>query len=210
MDEVLKTGTTTIGFRYKGGVLLAADRRATAGNLIVDKRIRKAVIVNDRMALTTAGSVSELQYLMKLIKAEIRLKEMSIGRRLLAKEAANLLAQMVYGSIRRPTMLPSIVHFLFAGVENDGFGLYDIYPDGSLTGIEDFVASGSGSVFALGVLEALWKPDLDENGAKDLALRAVNAALQRDNASGDGIVIVRIDKDGAKEIEARTIRSALV
>ena len=208
MDE-LKTGTTTIGLVYKDGILLAADRRATAGNMIVDKKIKKAVLVNDRMALTTAGSVSELQYLLKLFKAEVRLKEIHTNRYILMKEAANLLAQMVYSSIRRPTMMPSIVHFLFAGKDNHGFSLYDIYPDGSLTEIDNFVASGSGSVFALGTLETLWKPEMSEQDAKNLAIKAIDTALQRDSASGNGIVIVRINKDGAQEIEAKEIGAHL-
>ncbi|MEM4755871.1 MAG: proteasome subunit beta [Candidatus Woesearchaeota archaeon] len=209
-QEILKTGTTTIGFHYADGVILAADRRATAGSMIVDKRIKKAVIINERMALTTAGSVSELQFLMKLIKAEIRLKEVSTNRPMLVKEAANLLSQLVYSSIRRMSMLPSIVHFLFAGKDQKGIHLYDIYPDGSLTEIETFVASGSGSVFAMGVLETLWKEKMSEAEAKTLALKAINAALQRDSASGDGIIIVRITKDGAQEIEAKTLTASLL
>lgn len=207
--EELKTGTTTIGFHYKDGVILAADRRATAGHMIVDKRIKKAVLVNDRMALTTAGSVSELQFLLKLFRAEVKLKEVHTNREMLIKEAGNLLAQMVYTSIRRPTMMPSIVHFLFAGKDNNGFHLYDIYPDGSLTEIDTFVASGSGSVFALGALETLWKENMSESEAKDLAMKAINTALQRDSASGDGIVIVRINKDGAEEIEAKILDKQL-
>ena len=73
MEETLKTGTTTVGFRYNKGIILAADMRATAGNLIVDKRTKKVVLINDRMAITTAGSVSDIQLAIKLIKAEISL-----------------------------------------------------------------------------------------------------------------------------------------
>ena len=207
--EELKTGTTTIGIKYDGGVILAADRRATAGHMIVDKRVKKAIVINDRMALTTAGSVSELQFLMKLFRAEVRLKEVHTGRTMLIKEASNLLAQLVYHSIRKPSMLPSVVHFLFSGKDAKGFSLYDVYPDGSLTQVDSFVASGSGSVFALGTLETLWKENMSEDEAKQLAVKALNAALQRDSASGNGLVLVRINKDGAQEIEDRLIDARL-
>ena len=67
MENQLKTGTTTVGIVCKDGVVLAADKRATAGHMIVDKQAEKVHVISDDFAVTIAGSVSEAQLLIKLI-----------------------------------------------------------------------------------------------------------------------------------------------
>jgi proteasome beta subunit len=196
---MLKTGTTTVGLVCKDCVILAADKRATAGNLIVDKSVRKVVPINDTLAVTTAGSVSDLQLLIKYLKAELRLKELRTSRPSTVKEAANLLGGMVYGAIRSYSTMPSITHFLIGGTDNEATHLYDLYPDGSITKVADFVSTGSGSVFAFGVLETRYKKELSENEGVELAIMAINAALQRDTYSGQGIDVMVIDKKGVRE-----------
>ena len=199
MGERLKTGTTTIGVVTKEGIILAADMRATAGNLIVNKKVEKVQPISDSMAMTWAGSVSEVQLLTKLVKAELQLKRLRTNREPTVVESANLLAGLVYRNIRQVFAEMSISHFLLAGKDNDGFHLYDIFPDGSVTEIDDFVSSGSGSVFAYGVLETLYNKDITLEEAKALVIRAVNAALQRDSASGGGITLYTITKTGLKK-----------
>ncbi len=200
-DNIMKTGTTTIGIVAKECIVLAADKRATAGHMIAGKKVDKVLPVAEKMAVTTAGSVSDIQLLVKLIKAELNLRRFRNGRRNNTKEAANLLAGIVYGNIRRFSAIPGIVHFLFAGYDEDkGAQLYDIYPDGSITEIDDFVTSGSGGSFAFGVFDAQYKKDLSQEDAVKLAITAINSALQRDSASGDGIDVVVIDKKGVRKV----------
>ncbi|MBU0470490.1 MAG: proteasome subunit beta [Nanoarchaeota archaeon] len=200
MEERLKTGTTTVGIVCKDGIILAADMRATAGNMIVDKKAEKVHIITDDFALTIAGGVSDAQLLIKLIRAELKLKEVRTYKRPTAKEAANLLGGLLYSNIRRMSMLPGIVHFLFAGKDVYGLHLYDLFPDGSVTKVRDFISSGSGSVFAYGVLETQYHPDITTNEAIELAVKAVNTALQRDSASGNGIDIVVINNKEIKQV----------
>src|SRR3989344_5505280 len=111
MEEMLKTGTTTVGIVCKDGVVLAADTRATAGYLIVDKRAEKVHIISDDFAVTIAGAVSDAQLIIKIMKAELKLKEVRTNKKPSAKEAANLLGGILYGNIRRMSMLPGIAHF---------------------------------------------------------------------------------------------------
>ncbi len=196
MEEQLKTGTTTVGIVCKDSVVLAADKRATAGNLIVDKRAEKVHIISDDFAVTIAGTVSDAQLIIKLIKAELKLKEVRTNKRPSTKEAANLLGGILYSNIRRMSMLPGIAHFLLGGKDSSGIYLYDLFPDGSVTKIKDYVSSGSGSVFAYGVLETQFQPEMTTDDGVKLALKAVNTALQRDSCSGNGIDIVVIkDKE---------------
>ena len=179
---------------------MAADKRATAGNFIANKKIDKIFEITKNMALTTAGSVSDIQLLIKLIRAELSLKKIRTGRQPNVKESANLLAGMVYQNIRQFSAVPGISQFIFVGSDNTGFHMYDIYPDGSLTDTDDFVSSGSGSVMAYGVLETQYKKDISIDEGIKLALRSINAALQRDSASGNGIDVVVIDKNGIRKV----------
>lgn len=202
-------GTTTVGLVCRDGIVIAADKRATAGNLIVNKNAEKVHMIHKNMAVTLAGTVSDAQLLVKLIKAELALKQIRSKRDPTVKEAGNLLAGLVYSNIRKMSLIPGISHFLLGGKDTDGFHLYDIFADGSLTKEEKYVSSGSGCVFALGVLETLYTETITTEEGIDLAIKAVNAALQRDSASGNGIRIVTVTKEGVKEVMDKDIDTGI-
>ncbi len=193
-QRILK-GTTTVGLVCKDGIVLAADRRATAG-FVVNKKARKIIQLNDTMAVTMAGLVSDAQLLAKLIKAELKLKDLQTNRTSTVKEAANLLGGMLYSNIRRMSMIPGIVGFLLGGTDADGFHLYDLGMDGSVTDVEDYVSDGSGSVFAIGVLETLYRKGMTLDEGVKLAVKAITAALQRDVNTGNGIDVLIINEKG--------------
>jgi proteasome beta subunit len=209
-EKRIKTGTTTVCVKCKDGIVLAADKRATAGHMIADKRAKKIHIVSDDMALTIAGMVSDAQLLTKLIRAEIKLKSLRVDRSTTVKEAANILAGMNYNNIRTPSMVPGIVGFLFAGHDEEkGFSAYNIGIDGSISEIVDYESDGSGSPFALGALENLYKKDISIKEGVEIATRAISTALQRDSASGNGLNVVTITKEGAKLILEKDIETRL-
>jgi len=198
-NDKLKTGTTTVGVICKDGLVMAADRRATAGNYIVDKTVTKVVKINDDIVLTMAGGVSDAQLLIKLIRAELQLRELKTNRKPTMKETANLLSSMVYNNVRSTG---GITHFLIGGKDSNGFHMYDIYMDGSMMEIQDFVSSGSGSVITWGVLETSYNKDQTVEEGVKLVVSSINAAIKRDSASGGGITLYTItDKGVKKEID---------
>src|SRR3989338_623510 len=207
-ERYLKTGTTTVGIICKDGLVLAADKRA-GGGIIVDKRAKKVYKLTDNMAVTIAGVASDAQLIIKLISAEIRLLEIRKERQSTTKEAANLLSGIVYHNIRRPSMIPGISHFILAGKDSKGFHIFDIYPDGSLSECPDFLSSGSGSVMAYGVLETLYTENMSiEEGIK-LVVKGINAAIQRDMNSGDGIDVISITNQGIKTVFTKEIQNKI-
>lgn len=199
-ENTLKTGTTTIAILCKDGIILAADRKATAGTMIVDKKAKKIHKIANKMALTTSGSVSDLQLLTKLITAELSLKRYRTELESSADEAAHLLSGLVYSNVRRLTLIPGITHFILGGHDKEGFHIYDIFADGSISKVDKYYSSGSGSVFALGVLDTLYKDEMSAKEAVALAKKALSAALQRDSASGEGLDIIQITAKGIKEV----------
>src|SRR3989344_4887028 len=94
-----KTGTTTVGMVCKDGLVLAADKKMTLGGQIVsNKKFEKVFPINEDFAITIAGLVSDVQLLTKLIKAQVKLEELKKGKKIRTKEAANLLANLVYSN----------------------------------------------------------------------------------------------------------------
>src|SRR3989338_729654 len=197
--EKAKHGTTTLGLMCRDGIVLASEKRATAGYFVAEKRSEKIFKITDNLLITTSGTVSDAQLLTKLIRAELKLKEFRTDREASAKEAANLLAGLVYGNIRKYSLIPGVTQFLLAGQDREGFHLYDVFVDGSIMECDDYVASGSGSVVAYGVLEAMYRKDLTVKEGVELCIKCLNAAMQRDIGSGNGIIAYTITKEGIKK-----------
>ena len=86
--NVLKTGTSTLGITFKGGVVVGADHRATMGHFIANKSVQKLFQIGDRLALTTAGLVGHAQSLSRTLSAEVALFELRRQQPMTVKGAA--------------------------------------------------------------------------------------------------------------------------
>lgn len=203
--HVLKTGTTTVGIVCKDGVVLAADRRGTYGgdsgvSYIASKDHDKIYKVTDNIVVTVAGVASDTRKVIKLTRAELKLKELKSKKRPTIKEAANLFATIVYQNIRQFSPIMAITQFLLAGYDDNGVYLYQINPDGMLDEVKDYEATGSGMMQSHPILDSEYRKDiLIEEGMK-LAKKCINASLKRDPASGDGLDIYVIKKDDIKQV----------
>jgi hypothetical protein len=51
-------GTTTLAFRFKGGIIVATDSRATAGNWIASQTVKKVIEINNCLLGTMAGGAA--------------------------------------------------------------------------------------------------------------------------------------------------------
>ena len=205
-EEHIRKGTTTVGIVCKGGIVMAADKRITlGGRIVVGKNIEKVLKLTDNIAITIAGSVSDIQLLVKLITAELNLKKIRTGKTASVKEVASLLGTMVYNSIRRMSPILAITGFLMGGVDKEGFHLYNIGVDGSVTKTDDYTSDGSGFMMALGVLDTLHKKDMPVAEGVKLGVSAINAAMQRDAATGEGIDVITVTKDGVNKVFAKKL-----
>ena len=185
-------GTTTVGLRISDAVILAADRRATSGYYVAHKKTRKVIPIADYMAMTTAGLVADAQVLAEWLSNHIRYHYYTTKRRLSVRAAAEYLSAILHAS----RFYPYIVQLLLGGFDTEP-RLYSIDWFGSLME-EEFVATGSGSPTAIGVLEDGYRRDMSIDEAVELARRAVYAAIKRDAFTGNGIDIVVITREGMK------------
>lgn len=209
-----KTGTTTLGVVCKDGVILATDKRMTLGGggmplFVAHKKADKVFLLNERIGVTTAGNVSDIQYTLKITKSELKIKKLRTKTDPSVKETANLFGMIAYEAIRRFSPVIAITGFIIGGMDDKGSGLYQIDPDGSVIEHKNYVADGSGMIVAYGVLEDSWKENMGVEEGTKLAIRAVNAAMQRDTGSGEGIDVVVIDKNGAKKVVEEEVRHML-
>ncbi|ACJ16916.1 proteasome, beta subunit 2 [Thermococcus onnurineus NA1] len=192
--ETKKTGTTTVGIKAKDGIVLAADTQASLGHMVETLNIRKIIPITDRIAITTAGSVGDVQALARMLEAEARYYQFTWGKPMSTKAMANLLSNILNGN----KWFPYLVQIILGGYVEEPT-LANLDPLGGLI-FDDYTATGSGSPFAIAVLEDGYKKDMSIEEAKELAVRAVRTAGKRDVYTGSRkIQIVAITKEGITE-----------
>ncbi len=198
--NMLKSNTSLVGIICKDGVILGADRRGTAGSIVVEKATQKINRVNKYILAAYTGSVADLQLTNKVIAAELRLRELKTKSRPTVKEAAHFLAMMTYKNIRTPSMIPAMVGTLIAGLDESGSAsLFTIEPAGSVREVEDYDANfSSGMPYIMGLLERQWNKDVTVKEGIELAKEALKYSIQRDVGSGNGIDVFSITKAGIK------------
>lgn len=187
--EITKTGTTTVGITTPDGVVLATDRRASAGNMVASKNAKKIAEIHPRGALTIAGAVSAAQALISNLRVEVDLYEARRDEEM----SMTALSTLTSNFLRSGAFF--IVQPILGGVDDEGSHVYSLGPGGSVME-EEYAVSGSGSPFALGVLEQEYEDGLSMDDARTVAARAVKSAVERDTASGNGIVVSHVTEDG--------------
>jgi proteasome beta subunit len=181
--------TTIVGIRTKEGVVLGSDRRASKGFFIGSKITQKIIKIDDTLAVAIAGQLSDADYMIKLVKAERNLIELRRGFPVTVKESARLIANQAYTGLKN--YQPYFVELLVGGVDQEGGQIFVADMSGAITS-EEFASSGSGSPIAYGVLESIYHKDMTNEQAKEIATKAVAAAMERDPGSGNGIDVLTI------------------
>ena len=200
-DKNTFEGTTTVGITCKDGVVFASERRASMGNLVAHKVAEKIFKIDNHIAATIAGSVADAQTLMKVISAETALYRLRNGKDISLEAAAAVSSNILHSS-------PAYVQTLIGGVDDTGASIYSLDAAGGM--IKDtFISTGSGSTFAYGVLEDRFHEDITVEEAKELALRAIKAATERDTYSGNGFLVAQVTGDGYKMLEKEEVESII-
>ncbi len=187
----MKTGTTTVGLRTSEGVVMATDMRASLGGMVSSKDVQKVEQIHPSAAITIAGSVSAAQSLIRQLRAETSLYETRRGKDMSMQALSTILSNF----LRSGSFF--IVQPILGGVDSDGPHIYSLDALGGMSE-EEYTVTGSGSQFALGVLEQEYNDELSIEEAKTIAARAIQSAIERDLASGNGINVCVITDDGVE------------
>ena len=204
--QVLHTGTTTLGINCVDGVVLATDHRAVAGYYVAHKHVKKVFKLADHIAATIAGVVADAQKLIDYMIAECNLYKLSHLKPIPVKAAASLYATYLFERRWFPYLTQTIV----GGVDGSGPRIFTLDAVGSLIEENTVCATGSGTPFALGVLEDAYFEKITIKEAIPIAIHAVRTSIERDIGSGNGIDVIHIDKDkGYTEISDSVINAEL-
>ena len=178
-------GTTIVAAACGKGVVMAGDRRATAGNVIAQRDIEKVFRTDDYSCVGIAGVAGMGIEVVRLFQVELEHYEKLEGRSLSLEGKANRLATMIRGNIG-VAMQGLVVVPLFAGYDEDrGIGRifsYDVV--GGRYEEHRFHGIGSGSVFARGALKKLYRDGLPVEDAVLACLQALYDAADDDSATG--------------------------
>ncbi|KAG8447860.1 hypothetical protein GDO86_015099 [Hymenochirus boettgeri] len=184
-----KTGTTIVGVVFKDGVILGADTRATEGMVVADKNCSKIHYIAPNVYCCGAGTAADTEMTTQMISSNMELHSLSTGRIPRVATANRMLKQMLFryqGYIGAALVL--------GGVDCSGPHLYSIYPHGSTDKLP-YVTMGSGSLAAMAVFEDRYKPDMEEEEAKQLVRDAIASGIFNDLGSGSNIDLCVIMKN---------------
>jgi len=186
-------GATAVGLTYQDGIILAAEKRISYGNFVVNKNTKKIFPITDQVASACAGMVADMQVLTRQVEALAKIRKLETRREMATNSVAKLMSVIMFE--RR--FFPLLTQVIVGGV-HDIPEIYTLDPLGSLLP-DNYAAVGTGAELALGLIDSEYKKNMTEDASKKLAIRAIKSSIQRDSASGDGIDILAITSKGIEE-----------
>jgi proteasome beta subunit len=212
-DLTVTHGTTVVALRFADGVVMAGDRRATAGNLISHRAMEKVFPADRHSGVAIAGAAGPAVEMVKLFQLQLEHYEKVEGDQLSLEGKANQLSTMVRNNLPAAMQGLGVVP-LFAGFDvTRGSGrLFEYDVTGGRYEESDHASTGSGSLHAGTVVKLGWREGLTRDEAVDLALEALFQAADEDSATGGpdlvrGIypTIATITAEGFQALEAEEI-----
>jgi len=208
-------GTTVVAIRYADGVVMAGDRRATAGYSIANRRIDKVFAADDFSGVAIAGAAGPAIEMVKLFQTQLEHYEKVQGEVLSLEGKANQLGMMVRGNLPAAMQGLAVVP-LFAGYDQHRqrgrVFSYDI--TGGRYEEQDYQGQGSGSVHARNWIKANWSEGMSLDDTIAVAIRALFAAADEDVATGGpdlvrGIfpLVAAIDADGFRALDEADVEA---
>ena len=181
----LAHATTIVAVVCDEGVVLASDRRATAGNMISKRDVEKVFRCDQFSAVGIAGVLALGLEFARLFQVELEHYEKMEGRSLSLDGKANRLAAMTRGNLGLAMQGLVLVPILVGYDLDRGAGrIFSYDPTGGPSEEHRFYSIGSGSVFARGALKKLYTDDMPTNEAVLCCLNALYDAADDDSATG--------------------------
>ena len=176
------------------GVILASEKRVSYGNFVVNKNTKKTFSVTNQVgAEHAAGMVADMQVLVRQVGALAKIRKLETRRNVAPNSIAKLMSVIMFE--RR--FFPLLTQVIVGGIEVKP-EIYTLDPLGSVLP-DEYASVGTGAEMALGILDAEYKPNMSEEKARELAVKAIKSSIQRDSSSGDGIDLLAITTKGARE-----------
>ena len=203
--QKLNLGTTTIGLVGKEAIVLAADMKATLGNIASDNNITKIYKLNNKIAITIAGGVGDALTVVRFLRSHAKLFEIERENAMTTKALITFLSNILNGNRYFPFQA-----FFIVGGYNSKPELYTSDLVGGFNEVDKFTSTGSGFELAYGFLEDQFREAMPTDKAIELAVKAIKVAKKRDiYTGGESVKVVVISKDGVKELAKKDLEKYL-
>lgn len=178
-------GTTVLGLKFAGGVVMAGDRLATEGYRVASRDIQKVFATDDYSLMAIAGAAGPAIEMARLLRVELEHYEKIEGEPLEVEGKANKLSQMIRQNL--PAAMQGLVVVpIFAGYDKrrtvGRVWKFDV--TGGRYEETEFETTGSGGLYAKESLKKSWRPDAPKEDAMRFALRALMDAADEDRGTG--------------------------
>jgi len=193
-------GTTTLAFKYQGGVIVAVDSRATGGSYIASQTVKKVIEINPYLLGTMAGGAADCQFWERVLAKHCRIYELRNKERISVAGASKILANMIYSYKDMGLSMGTMI----AGWDKRGPGLYYVGDDGTRI-TNNIFSVGSGSTYAYGILDSDYRWDLNDTEAYELGRKAIYHATHRDAMSGGMVRIYHMRSTGWVKISEEDV-----
>jgi proteasome beta subunit len=186
-------GATAVGISFDNGVVLASEKRVSYGNFVVNKNTKKTFYVTDHVGAACAGMIADMQILVRQVGALAKIRKLETRRNV----APNSVAKMMSVIMFERRFFPLLTQVIVGGIDTKP-EIYTLDPLGSVLP-DDYAAVGTGAEMALGVMDTEYRPNISEQSAKELAIKAIKSSIQRDSGSGDGIDILFVTRNPQRD-----------
>ncbi len=210
----LTHATTIVALRYADGVIMAGDRRATAGNVIAHRGMEKVFPADRHSGVSISGVAGVAAEMVKLFQLELEHYEKVEGVQLSLEGKATRLANLIRNNLPMAMQAGMVVIPIFAGYDlrRQVGRIFNYDITGGRYEEMEFHATGSGGTYARMLIKQQWRPDISLNDAVELSLAALFEAADEDSATGgpDAIrgiypTVASITNDGYTDIEEADI-----
>lgn len=187
--EEIQTGTTIMAFKFREGIVVAADSRTSSGTFIASRVTDKLDLIMPNIFCCRSGSAADTQMILRTVQREIKIMTEMDGTVPSVEKAARLVSSIIYENNEHLTAA-----MIIAGYDTEP-RIYKVNVCGSL--IEgDILIGGSGSAYIYGFCDTHFTKDMGFEEAVAFAKSAVKLAIKRDNSSGGVIRIATVTKEG--------------
>ena len=179
-------GTTIVALRYADGVVMAGDRRATAGNVIAHRSMQKVFPADRWSGVSISGVAGVATEMVKLFQLELEHYEKVEGVPLSLEGKATRLANMIRSNLPMAMQSGLVVIPIFAGFDlrrNQG-RIFNYDVTGGRYEEMEYYGTGSGGTYARSLIKQQWTSQLDRASAVSLAVSALFEAADEDSATG--------------------------
>ncbi|KAI5168349.1 20S proteasome subunit beta 1 [Pancytospora epiphaga] len=188
--EEVMMGTTIMAFKYKDGVILAADGRTSSGSFVASRCSDKLTRITSNIYCCRSGSAADTQIITRNVEREIKLLSCKEDTVPSVAKTANLIKNMIYAHEQ-----------LLAGIIVAGYDtiprVYNIKVCGTIIE-QELALGGSGSAFIYGFCDSNFRTGMTLEEGLSFARKAVGLAISRDNASGGCVRMIAITQNSVQ------------